>query len=65
MAYVADPCRYSTVNSGQSRGMQGSIHSRSPRFVKPRIDSSATRYVQLAEPVYHVHPPRPSWPAAV
>ena len=24
-----------------------------------------TRYIQLADPVYQVHPPRPSWPAAV
>ena len=28
--------------------------------MKPRIDSSATRYIQAAEPVYQVQPPRPT-----
>ncbi len=32
-----------------------SIH----RKLSPRRDSTISRYIQPAEPVYHVHPPRP------
>jgi hypothetical protein len=32
--------------------------------VTPRIDSSATRSIQPAEPVYQVQPPRPTCGAA-
>jgi hypothetical protein len=53
------------VYPGQEAGTLGSMKSVSPRFRKPRIPSSPTRYIQLADPVYQVHPPRPSWPLAV
>ena len=39
--------------------MHGSIRRTFPSRRKPRISSSPTRYSQLAEPVYHVQPPRP------
>ena len=41
------------------RGTHGSICNRSPRNLNKRIDSSPARYIQLAEPVYQVQPPRP------
>ena len=47
------------LEPGQARGMQGSITSSAPRSRKPRIDSRPARYIQPAEPVYHVQPPRP------
>ena len=40
-------------------GTLGRIVSVSPSLRNPRIASSPTRYIQLADPVYHVHPPRP------
>src|SRR4051794_35746335 len=65
IAYTADPWRYSSENSRQDRGTHGSIVSVSPCLVKPRRVSSPMRYIHDAEPVYHVQPPRPRWPAAV
>src|SRR3954447_26383197 len=49
----------------QEVGTLGSMYSVSPRLVNPRIPSNPTRYLQLAEPVHQVQPPRPSWPSAV
>src|SRR5687767_6866594 len=65
IAYVAVPNRYSTENSGHRHGMHGASVSLFPRSVNPRIASSATRYIQLADPVYQVQPPRPRCPSAV
>jgi hypothetical protein len=65
IAYTLRPWRYSMVYSFQALGARGSMKSVSPRFLSPRIPSNPTRYIQLAEPVYQVHPPRPSWPFAV
>ena len=55
------PKRTSIEKLRQPRGMQGSIRSRSPRRRQPRIHSMAARYIQAAEPVYQVQPPRPTW----
>jgi len=33
------------------------------RTRNPRIHSRPARYIQLADPVYHVQPPRPTWGA--
>ena len=33
---------------------------RAPRTLIPRMPSAAVRYIQPAEPVYHVQPPRPT-----
>src|SRR5688500_1214835 len=41
--------------------MHGSICRAPPASVKPSIDSTPTRYIHDADPVYHVHPPRPRW----
>src|SRR5688500_15048303 len=41
------------------RGTQGLMLRRWPCNLNPRIDSSPARYIQPAEPVYHVQPPRP------
>jgi hypothetical protein len=48
---------------GHSGGRQGAKHSRSARNTSPRIDSTAARYSQAAEPVYQLQPPRPSYGA--
>jgi len=45
---------------GQARGMQGSSTSDVPRNRNPRIDSTPAWYIQPAEPVYQVQPPRPT-----
>ena len=58
--YVVGPYRYVNSKPGQFEGMQGWIVRRSPCRRNPRIDSIAARYIQLEEPVYQVHPPRPT-----
>src|SRR5260370_133287 len=52
--YVVLPRRYVISNSRQKRGMHGSIRSRSPRSLTPRMYSSAARYIQRAEPAYQI-----------
>ena len=55
------PVREPQVKRGQASGTHGRTRSVSPASMPtPRMDSSATRYIQPAEPVYHVHPPRPT-----
>ena|SRR5215510_12560752 len=43
--------------------MHGSITNVWPRRRRPRMFSSPARYIQPADPVYQVHPPRPAWRA--
>ena len=40
--------------------MHGSTTNVVPRSRNPRIHSVPAWYIQPAEPVYHVHPPRPT-----
>src|SRR3989338_9159780 len=47
--------------SGQAAGMQGSSSKLAPWRLRPRMLSRPARYIQPAEPVYHVQPPRPAW----
>src|SRR5438552_18701306 len=46
--------------SGQAAGMQGSSSKLPPWRLRPRMLSRPARYIQPAEPVYHVPPPRPT-----
>ena len=47
-------------NPGQSAGMDGAIRSRVPARRSPSTDSTLTRYIHPAAPVYQVQPPRPT-----
>ena len=60
ISYRAERCRKTRLKPGHVRGMQGSIESRPARTLNPRIHSRPARYIHPAEPVYHVHPPRPA-----
>src|SRR3954468_10689445 len=64
-AYTLLPYRYSMLYSRHDAGALGSMKSVSPRFLRPRIPSRPTRYIQLADPVYQVQPPRPTCPSAL
>jgi hypothetical protein len=46
--------------AGQARGMHGSSMRCVPRSRKPRIHSTPAWYIQAADPLYQVHPPRPT-----
>jgi hypothetical protein len=39
--------------------MHGETEKLRPRRLSPRMDSRPRRYIQAAEPVYQVQPPRP------
>ena len=45
---------------GQDDGMQGVMLNTLPRRRSPRMLSRPARYIQPAEPVYQLHPPRPA-----
>src|ERR1017187_9987743 len=62
--YLDDPCLYVISNPLQARGMQGSIDRKLPRRLTPSIPSTAVRYIHAADPVYQVHPPRPTCDSA-
>jgi len=49
------------VETSDDFGMQGSMMREVPRRRNPRIHSIPARYIHPAEPVYQVHPPRPTW----
>src|SRR5712692_5320837 len=46
--------------SGHDEGMHGSMTNVSPRRRRPRMLSMPARYIQPADPVYQLHPPRPA-----
>ena len=48
------------LKDGQCAGRQGSKRNLSTSSRSPSSDSRRRRYIQPAEPVYHVHPPRPT-----
>ena len=60
ISHVVAPRFQLIVSAGHAAGTHGSTVSTSPRTVNPSTASSATRYTQLAEPVYQVQPPRPA-----
>ena len=45
--------------SGQADGMHGSTANVAPERRRPRMLSMAARYIQPADPVYQLQPPRP------
>src|SRR5262249_16065719 len=59
---VAGPgARVVRAEPGQARGMVGAVVRVVACRWMPRIDSMPARYIQPAEPVYQVQPPRPTW----
>ena len=60
--FSTQPCLRTVASKpGQCDGITGDMCSRSPRKWSPSMYSTATRYIQAAEPVYQVQPPRPTW----
>src|SRR3954468_22878837 len=47
--------------SGHKDGIHGSTLNVAPRRRSPRMLSRPARYIQAADPVYQLHPPRPAW----
>src|SRR2546428_9721230 len=60
ISYRAVPTRQTIEYSFQDDGTQGSISNVDPWRRSPRMLSSPARYIQPAEPVYQVQPPRPA-----
>ena len=58
---AAEWYRKAISKPGHDLGMQGSMSSASPCKRNPRSHSRPARYIHPAEPVYQVHPPRPTW----
>src|SRR6476659_7393596 len=59
ISYRAVRYRKTMVKPRHARGTHGSKCNVEPCTRKPRIHSRPARYIHPAEPVYHVHPPRP------
>ncbi|EXI71309.1 MAG: hypothetical protein AW07_03752 [Candidatus Accumulibacter sp. SK-11] len=53
------------TKAGQSAGRRGARCSLPEASLRPSSDSTISRYIQPAEPVYQLQPPRPMcWPSA-
>ena len=58
---LAGQAGWCASRSGQAFGKHGASTSELPERVRPTIPSIPARYIQPAEPVYQVQPPRPAW----
>jgi hypothetical protein len=57
--------RYANVIVRRAKAIADLNLKRFPSFCKPIIFSTTRRYIQLAEPVYQVQPPRLAWEEAL
>src|SRR5688572_28446206 len=60
ISYIVAPKRYRMAQPGHAAGRQGVKRSRSASRARPSSDSTMRRYIQPADPVYQLHPPRPA-----
>src|SRR5688572_28264380 len=61
ISYRVSRNRQTIWYSGHVVGMQGSIEKVDPARRRPRMLSTPARYIQDADPVYQLQPPRPRW----